>query len=94
MQLVHRDLSISILFPASVSVMRMAPAGHADTHSPQPLQWDAVYLSSGSYFCPSGLQHHLQRSGQPLRNTVVRMPKPSTKEPWTMLKTMPVCFSI
>ena len=39
---------------------------------------------------PSGLWHHAQRSGQPFRKTVVRMPGPSWMAKRRMSKTMPV----
>jgi len=38
---------------------------------------------------PSGLEHHGQRSGQPLRNTSVRIPGPSWIENFWMSNTRP-----
>ena len=42
----------------------------------------------------SGLLHHRQRSGQPLRNTVVRMPGPSWIEKRWMSKMRPVLMAL
>jgi hypothetical protein len=48
--------------------------------SPQPRQRSAKYINSGFVAWLSGLWHHQQRSGQPLKKTVVRMPGPSCSE--------------
>lgn len=40
--------------------------------------------------CPSGLWHHSQRSGQPIRKTEVRMPGPSKTENSSIENTKPV----
>ena len=47
-------------------------------------------MSSGAWFWDSGLEHHTQASGQPLKKTVVRMPGPSSMLYRWMLKTVPV----
>ena len=47
-------------------------------------------MSSGSGFWDSGLEHHTQLSGQPLKKTVVRMPGPSSMLYLWILKTVPV----
>ena len=41
-------------------------------------------------FCDSGLLHQRQERGQPLKNTVVRMPGPSLMLNFWMLKIFPV----
>ena len=56
------------------------PSGHASRHAAQPMQRLPKTRSSGLAFMLSGLWHQEQRSGQPLRNTVVRMPGPSWRE--------------
>jgi len=71
------------------SPSRMAVSGHTATQLPHLSQSVAVTFSSGPRFWPSGLQHQRQLSGQPLRNTVVRMPGPSTNEPWMIWNTSP-----
>ena len=43
----------------------------------------------GEGLIPSGLWHHRQRRGQPLRNTVVRIPGPSWIEKRWISKTRP-----
>ncbi len=61
-----------------------APAGsgppgrsQASAHAPQSRQRAALTSTSGSNAIPSGLWHQGQRSGHPLRKTVVRIPGPS-----------------
>ena len=51
-------------------------------------------LRSGRGFNPSGLWHHSQRSGQPFKNTAMRMPGPSYTANSSMSKTMPVVSRI
>src|SRR5512139_793956 len=46
--------------------------------------------SSGFGLMLSGLEHHLQRSEQPLRKTLVRMPGPSWVQKCWMFRTRPV----
>ena len=57
-----------------------SPSGHAARHASQPMQREPKTRSSGIAFMLSGLWHQVQRSGQPLRNTVVRIPGPSCRE--------------
>ena len=64
--------------------------GHEDMQSAQPSQFSYVILSSGFRDCPSGLQHHIQRRGQPFKNIVVRIPQPSTNEECTILNIRPL----
>ena len=69
--------------PADVGVIKAALEGLLP-----PESWTSWWtrarknprvLSSGSGSRPSGLWHQGQVSGQPLRNTVVRMPGPSCR---------------
>ena len=41
-------------------------------------------------FWDSGLEHQPQRRGQPLKNTVVRMPGPSLMQNFWMLNSFPL----
>jgi hypothetical protein len=50
--------------------------------------WDQEISTSAARL--SGLWHHPQRSGQPFRNTVVRIPGPSWIEYFWILNTNPV----
>ena len=59
---------------------RCAPCGQVAAHAPQPMHRAATKRISGSARCVSGLWHHAQRSGQPLRKTTVRIPGPSCTE--------------
>jgi hypothetical protein len=69
----HRALSISPLFPR-------APAGHTAAHVPHPVHRFPITIAWGVFRCISGLWHHRQRSGHPLKNTAVRIPGPSLTE--------------
>jgi hypothetical protein len=54
------------------------------------MQRTSYQTSSGCAEIPSGLWHQAQRSGQPLKKTVVRMPGPSSVlKRWT-LNVVPV----
>jgi len=57
---------------------------------PQAIQRDGLSRISGCGSMPSGLWHQMQRSGQPFRKTVVRIPGPSSSEYRWMLKTVPL----
>ncbi len=70
--------------------MPMACLGQNGRQVPQAGQRSARSASSGSGDWLSGLWHHQQRSGQPFRNTVVRMPGPSWTAKRAMRKTTPV----
>jgi hypothetical protein len=56
---------------------------------PQRMQRSPRQTTSGAADSPSGLWHHEQRSGQPLRKTAVRIPGPSWIEKRRMSKTTP-----
>jgi hypothetical protein len=71
------------------SCRMIAPSGHTSTHSPQRMQRPGRSHSSGSGDWLSGLWHHQQDSGQPFKNTVVRMPGPSWMEKRRMSKIKP-----
>jgi hypothetical protein len=70
----QRDLSIprTALFSAET-----APYPHMREQRPHEVQSDAFHVISRSLLWDSGLQHHIQRIGHPLKNTVVRIPGPS-----------------
>src|ERR1039458_6147007 len=55
----------------------MACWGQAPAQSRQCRQRSSKYRRSGRKLRLSGLRHHQQESGQPLKKTVVRMPGPS-----------------
>ena len=57
---------------------------------------DAIRVATicGAGAMPSGLWHHGQLRGQPLRNTVVRTPGPSWKEHLCTLKMTPVTSAV
>jgi hypothetical protein len=63
--------------------------GHWVTQSPQARHLFRLYINSGFGLCPSGLWHHQQRKGQPLKNIVVRMPGPSSVAYFLTSKTKP-----
>ena len=68
-----------------------APAGQASRQAEHPgLHRSATLPISGRKACVSGLPHHRQRSGQPLRKTSVRIPGPSWTEKCWILVTTPV----
>ena len=69
----HSERLIKI--PSSIG--ERAPIGQAARHLPQPRHFSADQPNSISQRCDSGLQHHVQRSGQPFIKTSVRMPGPS-----------------
>ena len=54
-----------------------APSGQAFTQPPHRTHVCGLCQSAGSGAMPSGFWHHGQRSGQPLRNSVLRSPAPS-----------------
>ena len=60
--------------------IRTAPCGQTSAHFPQPVHFSGESISSGRKDCDSGFWHQRQRRGQPLKNTVVRMPGPSWME--------------
>src|SRR5262245_57952411 len=70
-----------------VSVRPIACCGHTTTQEPHKRQRSAEYRISGGKFWLSGLWHHQQRSGQPLKNTAVRIPGPSWTANRMTLKT-------
>src|SRR5450759_862244 len=78
----------SIVIPSGVK--RSAPFGHSLRQSRAPMHLTSNHISCGCMVRPSGLWHHLQRSGQPFMNTVVLIPGPSSMEKRCMLKAMPV----
>src|SRR5512146_1495504 len=59
-------------------------------HSPQAIQRLGRRMGSGCGDWLSGLWHHQQFSGQPFRNTVVRIPGPSWTEYFRISKIIPV----
>jgi hypothetical protein len=61
------------------SSARTAPIGQALAQRRHALQRDAMRRSAGRAERDSGLQHQAHSSGQPFRNTSVRIPGPS----WT-----------
>jgi hypothetical protein len=73
-QWLQRVQSISL---ASPSTRVMAPSGHAFAQAPQRRQLASRTSSVGERCCDSGFAHQRHRSGQPFRNTVVRIPGPS-----------------
>ena len=72
----------------------IAPVGqaarHGALHFSAVTHFDSRNLISGVLFWPSGLQHHLQLRGQPLRKTSVLIPGPSWIEYRWISKTVPV----
>ena len=63
------------LIPSGVSAI--APSGQASTQAAQPMHLALLYSLCGLSDQLSGLWHHTQRSGHPLKKRVVRMPGPS-----------------
>ena len=61
-------------------------------HAPQAMHRPAGTTATVPSGMLSGLPHHRQRSGQPLKNTVVRMPGPSWSEKRWMSKMRPVAI--
>ena len=66
-----------------------APVGHTTSQFPQPTQFCALNMTTGFNSCDSGLQHHLQRRGQPFKKAIVLTPGPSFTENLCILKTSP-----
>ena len=66
-----------------------APCGQTVAQAPQEMQRVSKTSTSGANDWLSGLWHHRQRAGQPLRKTVVRMPGPSCSEKRCTLKIRP-----
>ena len=56
------------------------PTGQAGAHRSQPRQRSSLIATCGRASMLSGLWHQRQRSGHPFRNTVVRIPGPSSVE--------------
>ena len=54
------------------------PWGQTSRHAPQSMHRSVCTTTSGRGDRLSGLWHHMHRSGQPFRNTVVRIPGPSS----------------
>ncbi len=63
-------------FPVSLDITWI-PTGHTSAHAPQLTQEFCLYITWNFRTIPSGLEHHLHRSGQPLKNTRVLIPGPS-----------------
>ena len=55
----------------------IAFCGHKSQQKPQLVHLDFRNPSSFLWCCPSGLEHHRQCKGQPLKYTFVRIPGPS-----------------
>jgi len=83
----HFDRSNSLLFS---SPMVAAPVSQTCAHRPQPLHFSRKYKTSGLPCQDSGLAHHLQRSGQPLKKTVLRIPSPSLTDQRWIWKMFPL----
>lgn len=66
---------------------------HRVKQPPQRTQRSSRRTSCWSGDIDSGLWHHLQRRGQPFRNTVVRIPGPSFTENRCILNTSPFISS-
>jgi len=61
-------------------------------HVPQPMHRFSSHCIWGFIDMLSGLWHHRQRSGHPLKNTVVRMPGPSSVENLCKCSIIPLRF--
>ena len=70
-----QDCAIMSALRRSSSASASAVQSRPQTTFPPPF----LTIVSISGDCPSGLWHHAQRSGQPLKNTVVRTPGPSCR---------------
>ena len=68
----------SMLIPSGAGVR--AFSGHWSRQAPWPMQRALCQTSSAWARSASGLWHQGQRMGQPLKNTVVRIPGPSSVE--------------
>jgi hypothetical protein len=73
------QLAASPFIPAVLS-HTIAFAGQTFRHVPQPVHAVRKNFTWFSAHMPSGLEHHLQRIGHPLKKTKVRMPGPSWSE--------------
>src|SRR5512140_1428704 len=62
------------------STMEWTPEPQASAQRPQFMHLSGLNESCGRCSMASGLWHHLQLKGHPLRNTVVRIPGPSCRE--------------
>ena len=70
-------------------ILTTAPFGQTRSQMPHPTHRLEKNMSCGLKLWDSGLLHHGQCSGQPLRKTVVRRPGPSLVDILWMLYTMP-----
>src|SRR5450830_578692 len=74
----HRPHAVhASVAPGTPPTRTAAPVGHTVRQSPHPVHRSTVIISSGWRPWLSGLWHHWHASGQPLRNTTVRIPGPS-----------------
>jgi hypothetical protein len=71
----------------------MAEREQASRQFPHDTQRRPFHIISRSPSCDSGLQHHRQRPGHPLKKIVVLMPGPSCVEKREILKILPVAFT-
>jgi hypothetical protein len=78
-------LSIDSSSPRRVSAL----LGQASEHSKHRVHLFFLYSSSGVETWPSGLWHHAHLRGHPFRNTVVRIPGPSSVAYLLMSNTTP-----
>ena len=65
-------------------------AGHRDAQLPQPAHFSRSSVSWARICWDSGLAHQLHLRLKPLKKTVVRMPGPSCRENFWMLKMCPI----
>jgi hypothetical protein len=72
----------------------MAPSGHAAKQSPQCRHRSTEYITDGRKLWLSGLWHHQQASGHPLKKTVVLIPGPSCVENRMTLKIIAVSLAV
>ena len=77
MQLPQRVQLLLLKCSVPASSCQLACLGQALTQAPQPTHLCGKNISCGSKRQDSGLAHQRQRSWQPLKNTVVRIPSPS-----------------
>ena len=72
------------------------PSGWGQTflQLPHPVQEAVRTISSGANRCPSGLWHHVQRSGQPFKKAVARTPGPSCTVNSDMFISMPLSIRL
>lgn len=81
----------STLMPSFPAVRALR--GQVLMHSRQPMHLAFQYKSCGEKECDSGFAHQAHRSGQPFRNTSVRMPGPSFTEKRSISNTTPEVLS-